>query len=178
VRPPGACTPNRRGLRKRGEHVATLPESQIERTASEVSDQVREIEVKYRLHDLAALERELGKRGIALSPPVRQDDQAYAQQGWAYGQTKIGVAFARLRTQDGRHLFTVKMPLDNEMACIEYETVVADRAQMHGAVMAMGFVPPVRIVKTRRTATWTAPGSLEAVTSGKVGAHGIEEAAS
>jgi hypothetical protein len=25
---------------------------------------------------------------------------------------------------------------------------------------------------------WTAPGSLEAVTSGKVGAHGIQEAAS
>jgi hypothetical protein len=28
------------------------------------------------------------------------------------------------------------------------------------------------------TAQWSAPGSLEAVTSGKVGAHGIQEAAS
>jgi adenylate cyclase, class 2 len=134
-------------------HVVTLPESQIVRTADEVPDHVREIEVKYRLHDLAALERELGRRGAVLSSPVRQDDQAYAQQGWAYGQAKIGVAFARLRTQDGRHLFTVKKPLDNEMACIEHETEVADRAQMHRAVVTMGFVPTVRIVKTRRTAT-------------------------
>ena len=51
-----------------------------------------------------------------------------------------------------RHLFTVKKPVDNEMACIEHETVVADRSQMHRAVIAMGFVPTVRIIKTRRTA--------------------------
>jgi hypothetical protein len=28
------------------------------------------------------------------------------------------------------------------------------------------------------TMVWTAPGSLEAVTSGKVGVHGVQEAAS
>jgi adenylate cyclase class 2 len=71
---------------------------------------------------------------------VRQDDQAYAQDGWHYGLSKLGVAFARLRTQDGRHLFTLKRPVDNELACPEFETEVADRDQT------------VRIVKTRRTA--------------------------
>jgi hypothetical protein len=62
------------------------------------------------------------------------------------------VTFARLRTQGGRHLFTVKRPLDNEMACVEHETEVTDRVAMHQAVLAMGFVPTVRIVKVRRTA--------------------------
>jgi adenylate cyclase class 2 len=114
---------------------------------------MREIEVKYRVRDLAALEHELAMRGAALSPPVRQDDQAYAPRGWAYGQPKTGVTFARLRSEDGCCVFTVKTPLDNEMACAEHETAVADRAQMHQAVLAMGFVPTVRIVKTRRTAT-------------------------
>jgi adenylate cyclase, class 2 len=114
---------------------------------------MREIEVKYRVYDLAALERALAQRGAVLSRPVRQDDQAYAPRGWAYGQPKTGIAFARLRSEDGRCLFTVKTPLDNEMACAEHETAVADRAQMHQAVLAMGFVPTVRIVKTRRTAT-------------------------
>jgi adenylate cyclase class 2 len=112
---------------------------------------MREIEVKYRVCDLAALEHELAMRGAALSPPVRQDDQAYAPRG--YGQPKTGVTFARLRSEDGCCVFTVKTPLDNEMACAEHETAVADRAQMHQAVLAMGFVPTVRIVKTRRTAT-------------------------
>jgi adenylate cyclase class 2 len=113
---------------------------------------VQEIEVKYRLVDLAALERALAERGAQLSAPVLQDDQAYAQPGWSYGQSKVGVAFARLRTQDGRHLFTVKTPLANEMACLEHETEVTDRDQMHEAILQMGFVPTVRIVKSRRTA--------------------------
>lgn len=113
-----------------------------------------EIEVKYRLddRDLPALERAVAARGAVLSPPVRQDDQAFAPQGWSYGQSKVGVTFARLRTEDGRHVFTIKTPVENEMACLEHETEVADRDQMHCAVVAMGFYPTVRIVKTRRTA--------------------------
>lgn len=113
---------------------------------------VREIEVKYRIGDLSALEHALADRGVFLSEPLQQDDQAYAERGWASGQPKAGVTFARLRTQCGRHLFTVKRPLDNEMACVEHETEVTDRVAMHQAVLAMGFVPTVRIVKTRRTA--------------------------
>lgn len=114
--------------------------------------QAREIEVKYRICDLAVLEAELHRRGVKLSPPVYQDDQAYAQDGWQYGMSKLGVAFARLRTQDSRHLFTLKRPTDNEMACLEFETEVADRGQMHEAIQHMGFYPTVRIVKARRTA--------------------------
>jgi adenylate cyclase class 2 len=117
-----------------------------------VTGAAQEIEVKYRVFDLGALVSALAARGVVLSPPVRQDDQAYAQPGWDYGQSKIGIVFARLRTQDGRHLFTVKKPFANEQACLEYETLIADREQMHEAITTMGFRPTVRIVKTRRTA--------------------------
>jgi adenylate cyclase class 2 len=113
---------------------------------------MREIEVKYRVFDLVALETALHTRGLTFSPPVHQDDQAYAEDGWHYGLSKLGMAFARLRTQGERHLFTLKRPTDNEMACLEFETEVADRAQMHEAVIHMGFYPTIRIVKTRRTA--------------------------
>ena len=115
-------------------------------------DQSREIEVKYRVADLAGLEATLHHRGIVLSPPVHQDDQAYAQEGWRYGMSKLGVAFARLRTENGRHLFTLKRPTDNELACLEFETEIVDRDQMHEAIQHMGFYPTVHIVKTRRTA--------------------------
>jgi adenylate cyclase, class 2 len=40
------------------------------------------------------------------------------------------------------------------LSCEEHETVVADRDQMHHAILAMGFWPTVRIVKARRTATF------------------------
>ncbi|GAB2964160.1 class IV adenylate cyclase [Micromonospora polyrhachis] len=116
-----------------------------------MNDGVREIEVKYRVAEPDAIVVALRQLGVELSAPVRQDDQAYAPAGWAYGQSKTGVSFARLRTQDGRHLFCVKRPLDNELACQEYETEVAEREPMHAAILAMGFQPTVRIVKTRRT---------------------------
>lgn len=112
-----------------------------------------EVEVKYRLADLPGLEQALTARGAVLSPPALQDDQAFAPEGWAYGDDKIGVAFARLRTQNGRHLFTIKKPVANELSCLEHETEVVDREEMHRAIVAMGFRPTVRIVKTRRTAT-------------------------
>ncbi|MER6756599.1 CYTH domain-containing protein [Micromonospora echinofusca] len=115
---------------------------------------MQEVEVKYLVSDESALLSALAGQGIRLSEPVRQDDQAYAPASWRYGMSKRNVTFARLRTQSGRHLFTVKRPLDNELACVEHETVVADRAQMHDALLIMGFVPTVRITKTRRTGTW------------------------
>jgi len=112
---------------------------------------IRETEVKYRVDGYEDLVRALALRGIRLGAPVVQDDQAYAKLGWRYGDSKVDVPFVRLRTQDDRHLFTMKRPVDNELSCIEHETEVADRDAMHHAVLAMGFYPTVRILKTRRT---------------------------
>jgi adenylate cyclase class 2 len=113
---------------------------------------VREIEVKYRVKDAEGLLAALRARGIELSAPVRHDDQAYAPEGWSYGDGRLGVSFARLRTVDGAHIFTIKRPAENALSCDEHETAIADREQMHCAILAMGFYPTVRIIKTRRTA--------------------------
>lgn len=113
---------------------------------------MREVEVKFQVRDPEALLSALTERGIELGPPVRQDDQAYAPDGWNYGDDRRGVPFARLRTAKGRHVFTLKRPAENVLSCEEHETVIADRGQMHHAIVAMGFRPTVRILKTRRTA--------------------------
>ena len=62
---------------------------------------MREIEVKYQVDDLEALLVALKSRGIELSEPVFQDDQAYAPAGWKFGDSKLGVSFLRLRTVAG-----------------------------------------------------------------------------
>ncbi|TDB78194.1 CYTH domain-containing protein [Actinomadura sp. KC216] len=111
---------------------------------------MQEIEVKYRVIDEDRLVRALTDQGVKLSDAVHQDDQAYAPEWWDYGQPKAGVPFARLRTVGDQHLLTVKTPQDNELACLEAETVVADAKQMHAALLLMGFRPTVRIVKERR----------------------------
>lgn len=88
---------------------------------------MREIEVKYQVEDMEALLVALKSRGIELSEPVFQDDQAYAPAGWQFGDSKLGVSFLRLRTVAGRHYFTFKQPADSAQACLEYETQVTDR---------------------------------------------------
>lgn len=113
---------------------------------------MREIEVKYQVNDTEALLLALKARSIELDTPVYQDDQAYAPEGWSYGDNKLGVSFVRLRTANGTHTFTLKRPAENALSCDEYETAVVDREQMHRAILAMGFYPTVRIAKTRRTA--------------------------
>jgi adenylate cyclase class 2 len=115
---------------------------------------IHEVEVKYRVADATAAEAGLLARGVILGDAILQDDQAYAPVTWSYGMPRIGVTFARLRTQNGRHLFTVKRPVTNDLDCREHETVVDDRAQMHQAVQLMGVAPTVRIVKRRRTVRW------------------------
>lgn len=116
----------------------------------------REVEVKYLVEDEDAgrLLAALTAAGVVLSEPFRQDDQAYAPAAWAYGMSKLGVPFARLRSQSGQVLFAVKVPRANELDCAEQESVVEDRAAMHEALLLMGMVPTVRIVKDRRTGSW------------------------
>lgn len=114
---------------------------------------MREIEVKYRVHDLEVILATLKSRGITVSDPLHQDDQAYAPVGWQFGDSKLGVSFLRLRTVADRHYFTLKQPAQNAQACLEYETEVTDREAMHHAALRMGYQPTVRIAKTRRTAS-------------------------
>jgi adenylate cyclase, class 2 len=112
---------------------------------------VREVEVKYRVLDVDALVAELAGCGVDLGDCVVQDDQAYAPAGWEYGEPRIGVPFARLRTVAGRHVFTVKRPAENVLSCEEHESTVADREEMHRALLAMGFRATQRIRKSRRS---------------------------
>jgi adenylate cyclase, class 2 len=113
---------------------------------------MREIEVKYRVDDLEGLLVTLKGRGIELSEPVYQDDQAYAPVGWQFGDSKLGVSFLRLRTMREQHYFALKQPGENAQSCLEFETEVADRDAMHGALLRMGYRATVRVVKTRRVA--------------------------
>ena len=112
---------------------------------------MREVEVKYAVSDAEDVAGVLAGRGIVLDAPVLQDDQAFAPRPWDFGDSKLGVSFLRLRTVSGRHWFALKRPMVNAQDCLEYETEVADREQMHHAVLLMGYRPTVRVAKVRRT---------------------------
>ena len=110
-----------------------------------------EIEVRLRLKGGPPAPLTIDGLGLGLGEPANQDDQAYAPLGWNYGDCRIGITFARLRTVGDEHWFTVKRPITDVRTCTEHESRVLDRDAMHNAVLLMGFRPTVRIVKTRRT---------------------------
>jgi adenylate cyclase class 2 len=112
---------------------------------------MREVEVKFTISNPAAATSALAARNIILAEPIFQDDQAFAPVGWSFGDSKLGVTFLRLRTVDGRHWFTLKEPGANAQDCLEHETEVLDRAQMHQAILRMGYWATVRVAKFRRT---------------------------
>ncbi|MBL7488408.1 CYTH domain-containing protein [Frankia sp. AgB1.9] len=112
---------------------------------------MREVEVKFEVVDLDALLVALKSRYVELGDLVFQDDQAFAPLGWSFGDSKLGVSFLRLRTVNGRHWFALKQPGVNAQDCLEYETEVADRRQMHEAILRMGYWATVRVAKSRRT---------------------------
>ncbi|WP_322766250.1 MULTISPECIES: class IV adenylate cyclase [unclassified Frankia] len=113
---------------------------------------MREVKVKFHVRDREALLLTLKARGIDLGEPFFQDDQAYAPDRWTFADSRLGVSFPRLRTINNRHFFALRRPTVNAQACDAYETEVADRDQMHQAILNMGFCPTVRVAKTRRTA--------------------------
>jgi len=112
---------------------------------------MHEVEVKFAVPGIEEVVSVLRARGVTLSAPTFQDDQAFAPVGWSFGDSKIGVSFLRLRTVDGRHWFTLKQPGVNAQDCLEHETEVVDREQMHRAILRMGYQATVRVAKTRRT---------------------------
>jgi adenylate cyclase class 2 len=113
----------------------------------------QEIEVKCMVPSTSdATAAHLVGRGAFWSAPFVQDDQAYAERGWSFDQSKLGFTFARIRTVDGHHTLTLKVPQANSLACLEYETGVDDAPQTDAMLEAMGYRPTVRIRKRRRTA--------------------------
>ena len=88
-------------------------------------------EARFRLKAGCCPADALAQLGVCLGEPIHQDDQAYAPAGWDYGQDRIQVTFARLRSQGDRTLFTVKRPVTHVRTCVEHECRV-DADQVEG----------------------------------------------
>jgi adenylate cyclase class 2 len=94
---------------------------------------------------------EPGEYGVMIASRVAARPDAFAER---LGYLPARAAAATLPTPAGPiRLIGLYVPSrDAGLESLEYECEVSDRAQMHQAILAMGFAPTVRIVKRRRTA--------------------------
>lgn len=112
---------------------------------------MREIEVKAKLIDAAAVETKLRAMGAKLSPPVRQADSVYLQNGTAFKDITVNTPVLRIREQTpGKILLTYKHIRGEELDKQEHEVAVSDGKEMAQILELSGFYQAVAFTKTRR----------------------------
>lgn len=117
---------------------------------------MREIEVKLKVEDTAALVEKLRAQGCELGDPIRQHDAIYAKAGDAspWEHSKEGQVVMRIRRQGDKAEFNLKQQRTNELDNAEFETEVSDADAVHEILTRIGYAPQVEVKKVRRKGTW------------------------
>jgi len=112
---------------------------------------MREIEVKAKLVNAAAVEASLAAMGAKLSAPIKQADRVYLQNGTAFEEITVNTPVLRIRTQTpGKILLTYKHIRGEELDKQEHEVTVDDAAEMDQILRLSGFYQVVAFTKVRR----------------------------
>ena len=112
---------------------------------------MREIEIKARVTDTAAIRKALQQRNVVLSAPVTHHDRVWGVAGVAGNNNTEPWLRIRSETKDGavRHLFTFKRSVTGQLDSIEHETDIADPEAMRSIVEELGYSLYVDLTKTR-----------------------------
>lgn len=114
---------------------------------------MKEIEVKCRISDQALLKQRLSELGIVLSAPITQKDKVYFPKGIGFtGRAKAPAL--RIRENNGRFLFTYKIPLANNLDKLEYESGIDNPEAVASICEQLGFELQMSINKIRRKAEY------------------------
>jgi adenylate cyclase class 2 len=115
----------------------------------------KEIEVKAKVKDLKILGDKLESMGIILSDPIIQNDETFVDENFGnYGEFHSGKNVLRIRENNEKFIFTLKQSQDNELDCIEKETIISNPLELREALILMGYKSMVKIHKIRRKAQY------------------------
>lgn len=114
---------------------------------------MREIEIKAQVQDRDSLLDSIAQKQIKLSEPIKQRDRVFGMPGENGGGHNT-LPWLRIRTEskegETKHIFTFKKSVTNQMDSIEYETEVADEAELEKMVLGLGFEPYSDLTKVQR----------------------------
>lgn len=112
----------------------------------------REIEIKLKVKDLGALEKQLIESGCVLSGQIRQEDVIYFQPNNEKDFTDAheGHIAIRIRREGDIAKLTLKEQRSNEMDNIECETEIKNPEATHRMLEILGWKPAVEVKKFRK----------------------------
>ena len=112
---------------------------------------MREIEIKLRVKDLDALEKDLAVKGCVFSDPIRQEDVIYSNGREDFFESaKAGDIIVRIRRQGNIIQLNLKQQRTYEMDNTEYETEIKDAEETHKILEVLGWKPVIEVKKIRR----------------------------
>jgi adenylate cyclase class 2 len=112
---------------------------------------MREIEIKAKVANKAALKDAIADAGIKLSPPIKQHDVVYGRMGVA--DNALGSIWLRVRTEnDTKIIFTFKQQRTGGLDSIEHEIEVSDEKEITSIITSLGFTLYSDLIKTRQKA--------------------------
>lgn len=112
---------------------------------------MKEIEVKAQVENVSKLIEKIKELGCNLSVPLVQKDIVYLQNGIELSDVKRGNVAMRIRNSNGICTLNLKKQMENELDCVECETIIEDPKQTHEILVNMGYHEVSRVEKTRRT---------------------------
>ena len=89
-----------------------------------------EVEVKARLKNRDAVIEKLQNLGCKFSDEMHQVDHIFAPKGTAYPYVPMGPTVLRVREQNDKYFFTLKIPQSGHQDCIEREMEIEDGKMM------------------------------------------------
>ena len=111
--------------------------------------EMREVEVKARVSDIKKIKEKLKKLGCKFSEPMIQKDRIYLHESIQFHEISNGTVVLRIRDSNGKITLTSKIPLENELDCIEKELSINDGETMNDILEEIGFREVVKVVKKR-----------------------------
>ena len=89
-----------------------------------------EVEVKARLKDRNAVMKKLQDLGCKFGGELHQVDRIFAPVGTPYPDVPMGATVLRVRKQNDKYFFTLKIPQSSHQDCIEREMEITDGEMM------------------------------------------------
>jgi adenylate cyclase, class 2 len=110
---------------------------------------MKEVEVKAKIDNFDSAKEKLVSLGCELSEPLIQDDKIYLQNGLDLGDTRKGLVAMRIRNQNGKSIFNMKIQLENDLDNTEHETEVADPDELHEMLLNLDYYIASHVNKKR-----------------------------
>ncbi len=105
---------------------------------------MKEIEVKARISNISVIKSTFEQMGCIFSDPIIQRDKIFLRNNFSKSDCAL-----RIRKENDRILFTMKIAQSNELDNIEKELEISDAKEMEDIIKLIGYKEFVRVNKTR-----------------------------